>query len=188
GDEGLPDAVVVDPTVDYADYNVVLVAKNDTRWTVIREIRERLGKPVDRPVPGDEVMIWKNDHALQVFNGSTLYVQKVQDHPAKAAWLLETDRGDLLVDKRGFLDEKHLKGIAEGTAKPKVRKGVAVASFREAITVHKAQGSEWSRVLVAEDAVRAGTRDNRVRWRYTAVTRARDTVHVVGPSFLEPVR
>ncbi len=45
--------------------------------------------------------------------------------------------------------------------------------YAYAITVHKAQGSEWNRVIIADDQMKAGDKNFRQRWLYTAVTRAK---------------
>ncbi len=128
-------------------------------------------------------MVQRNDQKLMVFNGSTLTIATVERAwEVKHALRITTTDGDqLLIDARGFTEA----GLREALRHP--AKGAVVASFCEAITVHKAQGSEWPRVLVAQDHSRVGSREDRVRWRYTAVTRAQEAVHVVGASFLRPV-
>jgi exodeoxyribonuclease-5 len=50
------------------------------------------------------------------------------------------------------------------------------ANFGYCLTAHRSQGSEWKRVLVvAEPSIRIGTQEG-LRWLYTAVTRAKETV------------
>ena len=44
-----------------------------------------------------------------------------------------------------------------------------------AITVHKAQGSEWPRVTILDEF----TGEDRRRWLYTAITRASREVRIV---------
>jgi exodeoxyribonuclease-5 len=54
--------------------------------------------------------------------------------------------------------------------------GLVPADFGYALTCHKAQGSEWDRVLVYDEGTGSGVmRDPilRRRWLYTAVTRAK---------------
>lgn len=48
-----------------------------------------------------------------------------------------------------------------------------------ALTVHKAQGSEWDRVIVIEERL-PGSDEKHARWLYTAVTRARHKLLVIG--------
>lgn len=181
-DRGLPAEVTVTEP-DLASYDAVLVFTNKVRWQTIRKIRKLRGKPLDAPVPGDELMVMVNDHTVQLFNGSTFTVAEVEKDWAKQHTLrVTTTEGDVLsVDERGFTE------AGFDLAKQKPKKGTVVASFCEAMTVHKAQGSEWDRVLIAQDHSRVGEREDRVRWRYTAATRARETLHAVGSSFLNPV-
>ena len=49
--------------------------------------------------------------------------------------------------------------------------------FGYAITAHKAQGSQWPRVIVLDES--QIFRRDAARWLYTALTRASDTVTVV---------
>jgi len=48
-----------------------------------------------------------------------------------------------------------------------------------AITVHKAQGSEWDKVIVFEEFLKNQTRDEFKRWLYTAATRAAKKLIIV---------
>jgi superfamily I DNA and RNA helicase len=47
-----------------------------------------------------------------------------------------------------------------------------------AISVHKGQGSQWPRIIIALQAGRIVDR----AWLYTAITRAETEVHIVGSS------
>jgi ATP-dependent exoDNAse (exonuclease V) alpha subunit len=57
------------------------------------------------------------------------------------------------------------------------RSGVLRCDWGYALTVHKAQGSEWGRVVVIDHGSydRIGAR----QWNYVALTRARQSVTVV---------
>ena len=89
---------------------------------------------------------------------------------------------------------------AEGVAKAEARRGrkLVAATFADAITAHKAQGSQWGRVLVVDQSsafrfieMKAhgrpypeANREGR-RWLYTAVTRAAEQVTVVAKAGVE---
>ncbi|MCH9735110.1 MAG: ATP-dependent RecD-like DNA helicase [Actinomycetia bacterium] len=178
---GLPPEVLVS-NPDYLAYDAILVSTNKTRWRLTREIRKLAGKPVAEPVPGDELMVLRNTPALGLFNGSTFVVAEVEREWAKRnAFRVTTTDGDVLsVDSRGFSEQTESAAKSAG-------KSTVVATFCEAMTVHKAQGSEWDRVLVAEN-LWAPERDDKIRARYTAVTRAREAIHVADESFLRPVK
>lgn len=56
---------------------------------------------------------------------------------------------------------------------PVDRQGLREFDYGYAITVHKSQGSEWDRVILADDGMQAGNADFRKLWLYTAITRAK---------------
>jgi exodeoxyribonuclease-5 len=171
-----------------ADFDIVLVFKNENRWKHIYAMRGALGKPLDRPVEGDRITFWKNNREENVFNGGSVIVKSVTQGDRRAtkneAWQCEvtTDTGEertLLVDKRGFIDQAALEAAEN-------RSDSVVASHSEALTVHKAQGSEWPRVLVADHPAIGWKRmpaEQKVRWRYTAVTRAQQDLALAHPDF-----
>ncbi len=97
----------------------------------------------------------------------------------------------LEVYRFGFLGDQEEKDA--GAQRLGMRGRTALATFAQAVTVHKAQGSEWGRVLFIDEgramfsmeANRGGydyaDRQTR-RFRYTAITRARDEVVIVRKS------
>lgn len=52
--------------------------------------------------------------------------------------------------------------------------GLARIDFGYCVTCHKAQGSEWDKVVVADDRMQQHKLDFRKKWLYTAVTRAKE--------------
>ncbi|MBN9447616.1 MAG: ATP-binding domain-containing protein, partial [Bosea sp.] len=50
-------------------------------------------------------------------------------------------------------------------------------TFGYALTVHKAQGSQWDDVVLFDEAY--AFREHRARWLYTGLTRAAETITVV---------
>jgi len=59
-----------------------------------------------------------------------------------------------------------------------VRKGTVEFDYAYAITVHKAQGSQWDHVTVFDDGFGRDV-DTRKRWLYTALTRAVETLTLI---------
>ncbi len=49
--------------------------------------------------------------------------------------------------------------------------------FGYALTVHKAQGSQWDEVVLFDESF--AFREHRQRWLYTAITRAAETLTIV---------
>jgi exodeoxyribonuclease-5 len=106
---------------------------------------------------------------------------------------------ELIAHQGGFTN---LEG--EAVAVKNGRGPIAAATFAQAITCHKSQGSEWPRVLVVDeadvfgsgrykDAMRDGASAAQAleasyavarSWLYTAVTRAQDQVSIVSKGSL----
>jgi exodeoxyribonuclease-5 len=142
-----------------ARFDQIIVYRNRTRWDVIRRLREALDRPPGRPVPGDRVMVLRNDPDLDVVNGQQATV--AQADPVDDGWLLQTTCGKAwLVDGRGFLGQEHQEAV-----KADRDSELIAATFAQAITCHAAQGSEWPAVAVIDESPSR-------EWLYTAVTRA----------------
>jgi exodeoxyribonuclease-5 len=185
------EAITPLPRVNLLDFDVILVHSNVNRWKYVHAVRGAQGKPLDQPVPGDRITFWQNNREYGVFNGGSAVVQAISEAEKAAtkypAWAVEavSDTGEplsLTVDKRGFRDQAALDDAAKHRKSDSV-----IASFSEALTVHKAQGSEWPRVLIA-DHPNVGDGESRVRWRYTAVTRASEALVLANDAFSEPVK
>jgi exodeoxyribonuclease-5 len=52
--------------------------------------------------------------------------------------------------------------------------------FSYAMTCHKAQGGQWSRVFVEQPYAPDGFDEGHFRWLYTAFTRATDQLFLIG--------
>lgn len=52
--------------------------------------------------------------------------------------------------------------------------------FSYAITCHKSQGGQWQTVFVEQPYLRDGINKDYLRWLYTAVTRAKDKLYLIG--------
>lgn len=55
---------------------------------------------------------------------------------------------------------------------------VVQANFGYALTCHKSQGSEWGRVLVNVESSTDLSKEDGLRWLYTAITRAKEEVFI----------
>jgi exodeoxyribonuclease-5 len=203
GDSGRTDRITI---AELLDFDQLLVGRNATRWQAIHLLRALRGQVSDIPVPGDRIIILANSGNAEVFNGQQFHVQNCAVSTRRDDQLnlaVTDDEGaarDLTAWRCGFT------GIeGEKAAKRDGRGTVVAATFGQAITTHKAQGSQWPRVLVIDEAgvfagmaqrdkartrVAAGLPDRGEvaaaghlagqRWLYTAITRASDQV-VIAP-------
>ena len=123
--------------------------------------RRTRGRTAKRFLPGEPVMMLVNDYERGIFNGDqgvTLRVRESADKPEVTM---------AVFDCGGVLRAFHLELLERSI------------DHAYALTVHKAQGSEFERValILPRD-------DNALMTReiiYTAVTRARESVCVIGP-------
>lgn len=161
---------------EIVEFDQVLVWKNVTRWKMIRQIRSRLGYPPGIPVVGDSVMFLANRAALGRFNGQQGRVTFVAEHGTMLTLVLDDGLGPVEVPLSGF---RNRLGQEEAEARYRRSEHVIPATFSQAVTVHKAQGSEWDRVCVLNETM--GMNDDLLakRWLYTGITRAAKDVAVV---------
>jgi exodeoxyribonuclease-5 len=166
-------------------YDQIIVGRNATRWRVIRGVRALQGFPPGQPVAGDRIIVLANNPDVGVFNGQQFTVLEcvcdggrfvlsvAGDRPAAG---VEPEQRTLTVWSRAFteLSERATREVTHAGR----RGGVATATFAQAITCHKAQGSQFGSVLVVDES--AAFRDMDRRWLYTAVTRAAERVVIVG--------
>jgi exodeoxyribonuclease-5 len=135
------------------DIDQILVGTNKTRWQAIHLVRALRGLTSTMPQPGDRVMALANSSAAEVFNGQQFdvaAVHDVTDRPDRIALDVVDDSGttrQLVAWRAGFTG---LEG--EQAAKRDGRGSVAAMTFAQAVTVHKAQGSQWDRVLVVDES------------------------------------
>jgi exodeoxyribonuclease-5 len=80
-------------------------------------------------------------------------------------------------DQRGVqVRREFFEGTEERLEWPD-KKGTQEFTFGYALTCHKAQGSQWDKVCLFDEG--ASFRDESMRWRYTAATRAAEELTVV---------
>ncbi|MBV9290107.1 MAG: FYDLN acid domain-containing protein [Hyphomicrobiales bacterium] len=148
----------------------VLVGVNRTRRAYNRRLRELSGFDGILPGEGDRLVCLRNDRAKGLINGGLWRVEALGG--VKKDFVRLTLRSE---------DESHrqpvkvavLKAFFEGTEGE-----LGFASRREsdefdygyALTVHKAQGSQWDNVMLFDESF--AFREHRARWLYTGLTRA----------------
>jgi exodeoxyribonuclease-5 len=153
------------PTV--ANSAQVLVGTNRLRSLVNDVWRGYLGHDDPAPQDGETVVVLRNSAEYELANGELFQCD------GNAYWFGPNDcRGSL------YNADRHVSNVRltlpGEVARPLYapRKRVPI-DFGYALTVHKAQGSEWDNVVVLDDGFGMWDRELRARWLYTAVTRAR---------------
>lgn len=171
------------------EHDQVICWRNSTRWLLINRMRVALGRP-SWVVAGDRIMCLANNRTLGIFNGQQFDVLESREGPLGPEMMVRDDSG---VERRMLSFADGFLGRArQDQAKAAFRGGRGnrgLFTFANAITCHKAQGSEWKSVyvvneapdLLAMTAQRKGQQEAVTaarRWLYTGISRAADSVTV----------
>lgn len=170
-----PQEITIDEVLAH---NQVITGMNVTRRSLNLQLRARLGFTGTFPMAGERLICLRNNHDLNIVNG----VQASTTNAAREdQYRDDVLRLDLFYDGGRVLPNLPVSKYAFHLYQDPTRvrnwgDGSTDWDFGYAITCHKAQGSEWSSVLIYDDAMRTDNREQRKRWLYTAVTRAREKV------------
>lgn len=156
----------------------VLVGTNFKRRGFNAKMRRLFGRTDPLPEEGDRLVCLRNDKTCGIFNGGLFTVLDAEGRRrgASISMLVASDdfpnRQAIKVKVRrefftGGVEDLHFEQL----------RGTQQFDYGYALTVHKAQGSQWPDVI-AYDESRA-FRDDARRWLYTAITRASERITVV---------
>jgi exodeoxyribonuclease-5 len=159
--------------------DIVLVGKNATRRGVNTEIRKALEMESKYPLAGDRMICLTNDHEKQVFNGSTFVATTKADRFGEDL-ALEVYAEDDCRHMQIHTNRPNYDGSEDDrTFWQRRNAGVLETDYAYALTVHKAQGSQWDYVAIDDESfVSRRTPDGPRRWLYTAITRAAKRVTI----------
>lgn len=161
------------------DADQVLVGTNRTRRRYNQRLRELKGFNALYPQAGDKLVCLRNDPAKGLLNGSLWKVMTSSKETVKPGInLLVSPEDD--EPGRGLAKIKLLKSSFEDPDADipwSTKKRYDDFDYGYALTVHKAQGSQWDDVVLFDESF--AFRDTRERWLYTAVTRAAESLTIV---------
>jgi exodeoxyribonuclease-5 len=155
----------------------VLVGLNKTRRLYNTRLRELNGYRHPMPAAGEKLVCLRNDKAKGLLNGGTWSIQTLRG--------IRNDfvRMDVLPDddaRRRSVEVAVHKAFFEGTEEEVpfvLRRESDEFTYGYALTVHKAQGSQWDELVLFDESY--AFREHRSRWLYTGLTRAAEKVTVV---------
>ena len=157
----------------------MLVGINRTRRRYNQRLRELKGFDSRFPQSGDKLVCLRNDPAKGLLNGSLWQVMTASRETVKPGInLIVTPEDDDM--NRGAAKIKLLKAAFEtpdAEVPWQTRRRYDDFDFGYALTVHKAQGSQWNRIVLFDESF--AFRDTRERWLYTAITRAAEELTIV---------
>ncbi|WP_131196541.1 ATP-dependent DNA helicase [Lichenihabitans psoromatis] len=155
----------------------LLVGTNKSRRSFNKRMRELLGFTHAMPEVGEKLVCLRNDKKKGLLNGGTWLVDSLQ--PMRGTKLKmtvspEEERGKKAV-KISVLPA-YFEG-KEDELSMAVRRESDEFDYGYALTVHKAQGSQWNSVVLFDESY--AFREHRSRWLYTGLTRAAEKIIVV---------
>lgn len=183
------DASDIDDLTDHLFSNLhddmlVLCGRNKTRVELNQAIRNKLGRDSAEPEGGDRVVCLKNTYAQSsgpIYNGMVGVVETIS--PSEPHWYEASinfpDEGREfkgLLARSQFNNPKSVSEI-EGLHWKEIGDRF---DFGYALTVHKAQGSQAKTVILFEERFQKADDEQWKRWLYTAVTRARENLYIIG--------
>ncbi|MGL4406114.1 MAG: ATP-dependent DNA helicase [Notoacmeibacter sp.] len=161
------------------DADQVLVGTNRTRKRYNMRLRELKGFNGPLPQAGDKMVCLRNDPAKDLLNGSLWKVMTAARETVKPGinLLLTPEEEDF---RSGIAKVKLLKKQFEFPDEEitwQEKRRYDDFDYGYALTVHKAQGSQWDNIVLFDESY--AFKDIRERWLYTAITRAAKKLTIV---------
>jgi exodeoxyribonuclease-5 len=154
----------------------VLVGLNRTRRLYNKRIRQLLNRTSATPEPGDKLVCLKNDRKKGLLNGGVWRVQTATGlRNGRLRMAVTPDEDPGRKPQRIGVPPAFFEG--EDEVPFSLRRNSDEFDFGYALTVHKAQGSQWDDVVLFDESF--AFREHRHRWLYTGVTRAAKRLTVV---------
>ena len=165
----------LDPS-DVPGYDQILVGRNATRHATNNRMRELLGRASPFPEADERLVCLRNNKEFGLLNGEIYYTAEPAQGEGSDVLLLDiTDEA-----------RQRRMSIAAWTdfftvVKPNIEwptiQQAQQFTYGYVLTTHKAQGSEWPRVIVFDES--STFRADAQRWLYTAVTRASEQLTLI---------
>lgn len=158
---------------DILAHDQAITGYNRTRRRLNANCRAALGMTSVLPQKGDRLICLRNQYNMGLYNGSLGRATTSADVVDARAFWCEVDFDDGNVQSIRCLRERFTHPEQEGFSDY----DLTPLDYGNAITCHKAQGSEYPSVVICDDGFGRGP--DRVAWNYTALTRAMEKVTVV---------
>lgn len=168
-------------------YDTILCGTNRQRTQLNKTMRRKYGYRSRQPMSGEKLICLQNNlrDGCEHYNGDIFTVEQTLDYPHRKLdihrYQMKRDDGygrSILVDddvwfdgfsKHNFVEEKDFEGEV-------VKTPLQRFDFGYAMTVWKAQGSEYKNLLFLDEDVSYFV--DRRKFRYTAITRSKDKITI----------
>jgi exodeoxyribonuclease V len=166
---------------NYREDTLYLCGFNNTRVKLNNYMRSVLQIFEPEPQTNDKVVCLRNNHQERIFNGMLGKIEFIEE-TADEDWLFASINLEGSQNYKGLIYKKQFNNIASlnyTDNRSNTMKG-DLFDFGYALTVHKAQGSEAKRVVLFEERFPKMDEDAWRKWLYTAVTRAKEELYIIG--------
>lgn len=161
-----------------SNFEQLLCGRNNVRVALNRAIRRDRGYTGIYPKVGDRAICLRNNVREGIFNG--LIVDITHIHEEDDYRIVFTCTDELGNERRLQVHELCFSSPDSVKDLPwKERVALQEFDYAYALTVHKAQGSQWESVAVLDDGFGSWDKSLRKQWMYTAVTRAVEKLDVI---------
>jgi len=160
---------------------LIVCGYNNTRLRLNQYLRTLKGFEEEDPQAGDRVICLRNNHQKQIYNGMLGTIERIR-RANQYFFEISVDFDDQ-VAYEGLAVAKQFnsaKTISFNSQDRQLLKKADLFDFAYALTVHKAQGSQATRVIVFEERFKQMTDEDWRRWLYTAITRAEEELIIIG--------
>lgn len=156
----------------------VLVGTNKTRRRYNQRLRDLRDFQGPLPAAGDKLVALRNDPTKGLLNGSLWQVKSAPNTSKNFMNLLISSEDDGMEKQSAKI--KVLKAAFENPEEEvpwQIKRRFDDFDYGYALTVHKAQGSQWDSVYLFDESW--AFREHSQRWLYTAITRAAERLTIV---------
>jgi exodeoxyribonuclease-5 len=154
----------------------VLVGLNKTRRADNGRLRQLRGFSGELPQSGEKLVCLRNNRKKGLLNGGLFTVKSAGAvRRGKVRMLVIPEEAGDAVRRVGVIPQFFIGSDAD--IPYALRKDSDEFDYGYALTVHKAQGSQWDNVVLFDESF--AFREHRARWLYTGVTRAARKLTVV---------
>ncbi len=155
----------------------VLVGLNKTRRLYNARMRQLMGHVANVPAVGEKLVCLRNDKSKGLLNGGAWIVQELKTSKKGLVTMRVTPEDDTGGKPVKVSVMPNFFDGTEDEVPWELRRHTDEFTFGYALTVHKAQGSQWDNIVMFDEAF--AFREHRARWLYTGLTRAAETITLV---------
>ncbi|WP_334175609.1 AAA family ATPase [Pseudoxanthobacter sp.] len=163
---------------DVLEADQVLVGLNRTRHLYNGRLRALKSYEGTVPNVGERLVCLRNNRSKGLLNGGIWSVAEVISADERVVQLhIDPEDAGTARKRRRVSVHPHFFAGREGELSWDILRHFDELTYGYALTVHKAQGSQWDRVMLFDES--HAFREDRARWLYTGLTRAARSVTVV---------